>query len=62
MLWLIYNASPFTSRFIDTRTVLLLLCRFGLIEWKYFGIVLLNGFVFKILVALTDNSVIYFIS
>jgi queuosine precursor transporter len=58
-LWLRNNLSTFTSQFVDTVTVLLLLCTFELIEWKYFGMLLLNGYVFKVLVALSDTPVIY---
>jgi uncharacterized integral membrane protein (TIGR00697 family) len=60
-LWLRNNASTFTSQFIDTCTVLLLLCAFGIIEWKYFVALLINGFLFKVIVALLDTPIIYFI-
>lgn len=60
-LWLRNNASTFTSQFIDTFTVLFLLCTFGIIEWAYFTTLLINGFLFKILVALLDTPIIYFI-
>lgn len=39
-LWLRNNASTFTSQFIDTFVVLLLLCSFGVIEWGLFGVLL----------------------
>lgn len=61
-LWLRNNASTFTSQFIDTCVVLLLLCSFNIIEWKYFGALLLNGFLFKVLVALLDTPIMYFIA
>ena len=60
-LWLRNNASTFSSQFIDTFTVLILLCIFGVIEWELFGILLLNGYLFKVLVALFDTPIIYFI-
>ncbi|MCD4731070.1 MAG: queuosine precursor transporter [Bacteroidales bacterium] len=60
-LWLRNNASTFTSQFIDTFVVLLLLCTFGIIEWTYFTNLLINGFLFKIMVALLDTPIIYFI-
>lgn len=60
-LWLRNNASTFSSQFIDTFTVLFLLCIFGVIEWKLFGILLLNGYLFKVGVALFDTPIIYFI-
>lgn len=60
-LWLRNNASTFTSQFVDTLVILLLLCSFGIIEWKLFGLLLLNGFLFKMLIALFDTPIIYFI-
>jgi uncharacterized integral membrane protein (TIGR00697 family) len=60
-LWLRNNASTFTSQFVDTFSVLFLLCSFGLIEWQYFGALLVNGFLFKVFVALLDTPIIYFI-
>lgn len=58
-LWLRNNFSTITSQFVDTATVLLLLCSFGAIEWKLFGMLLLNGFLFKVLVALFDTPFFY---
>lgn len=60
-LWLRNNASTFTSQFIDTLTILLLLCTFGIIEWTYFTSLLINGFLFKLIIALLDTPIIYFI-
>ncbi len=60
-LWLRNNFSTFSSQLIDTLTVLLLLCSFGIIEWDRFGVLLLNGFLFKILVAALDTPVLYLI-
>lgn len=58
-LWLRNNASTIFSQFVDTATVLLLLCAFGAIEWGLFGALLLNGFLFKVLVALFDTPFLY---
>ncbi|WP_459211394.1 queuosine precursor transporter [Aquimarina rhabdastrellae] len=58
-LWLRNNFSTFFSQFIDTCTVLLLLCGFGKIEWHLFGSLLLGGFLFKVLVALLDTPLLY---
>lgn len=58
-LWLRNNFSTFSSQFIDTFTVLLLLCSGGIIEWERFGILLLNGFLFKVLVAALDTPILY---
>lgn len=58
-LWLRNNFSTFSSQLIDTMTVLLLLCSAGIIEWERFGMLLLNGFLFKILVAALDTPLLY---
>ena len=58
-LWLRNNFSTITSQFLDTFSVLFLLCSFGVIEWDLFGILLLNGFLFKLLVAFTDTPILY---
>lgn len=58
-LWLRNNFSTFLSQFIDTFTVLFLLCSFGKIEWKLFSPLLLSGFLFKILVAALDTPFLY---
>ncbi len=60
-LWLRNNASTFSSQFIDTFTVLILLCSFGVIEWKLFSLLLINGYLFKVLIAILDTPIIYFI-
>jgi hypothetical protein len=58
-LWLRNNFSTITSQFLDTFSVLFLLCSFNVIEWSLFGKLLLNGFLFKVLVALLDTPVLY---
>jgi hypothetical protein len=58
-LWLRNNFSTFTSQLFDTATVLVLLCSFGVIEWDLFGILLLNGYLFKVMFALFDTPIIY---
>lgn len=58
-LWLRNNASTFSSQFVDTLTILLLLCSFGVIDWKYFGPLLLHGYLFKAMWALLDTPVAY---
>ncbi len=58
-LWLRNNFSTFTSQFIDTLTVLFLLCSFGKIEWELFGGLLLGGFLFKVLIAALDTPFLY---
>ncbi|WP_066223634.1 queuosine precursor transporter [Formosa haliotis] len=58
-LWLRNNFSTFLSQFIDTLTVLLLLCFFGKIEWTKFAGLLISGFLFKVLMALIDTPFLY---
>lgn len=58
-LWLRNNFSTFLSQFIDTTTVLVLLCSFGEIEWDLFGGLLLAGFLFKVLIAALDTPFLY---
>jgi queuosine precursor transporter len=58
-LWLRNNASTFLSQFIDTFTVLFLLCSFGVIEWELFFTLLANGFLIKVLFAAADTPIIY---
>jgi len=58
-LWLRNNFSTITSQLIDTASVLLLLCAFGAIEWSLFWLLLINGFLFKALVALLDTPLFY---
>nr|WP_299339906.1 queuosine precursor transporter [Allomuricauda sp.] len=60
MLWLRNNFSTFSSQFVDTLTVVGLLCVFGVLPWdKFYGLVL-SGFVFKIMIALLDTPLLYF--
>ncbi|MCW5521083.1 queuosine precursor transporter [Aureitalea sp. L0-47] len=58
-LWLRNNFSTFLSQFVDTFTVLVLLCSFGKIDWSLFGGLLLSGFLFKVMVAATDTPFLY---
>jgi queuosine precursor transporter len=58
-LWLRNNFSTMNSQFLDTFTVLFLLCSFEVIEWNLFGKLLINGYLFKVLIALFDTPFIY---
>jgi uncharacterized integral membrane protein (TIGR00697 family) len=58
-LWLRNNFSTFTSQFIDTLVILLLLCSFNEIAWDKFGALLLSGFLFKVIVATLDTPLFY---
>lgn len=60
-LWLRNNFSTFSSQFIDTLTVITLLCSFQVLPWSLFNKLLISGFLFKILIALLDTPILYFI-
>lgn len=58
-LWLRNNFSTIPSQFVDTFFVLLVLCYFEVISWDLFGALLLNGFLFKVIIALFDTPFFY---
>jgi len=58
-LWLRNNFSTFLSQFVDTFTVLILLCAFDIIAWDKFYGLLIAGFLFKVLIALIDTPLLY---
>lgn len=58
-LWLRNNFSTFLSQFVDTFTVLFLLCSFGEIEWDLFTGLLIAGFLFKVMIAAIDTPFLY---
>lgn len=58
-LWLRNNFSTWFSQFIDTFTVVFLLCTFGIIDWENFYGLLLSGFLFKFLIAIMDTPFLY---
>jgi queuosine precursor transporter len=58
-LWLRNNGSTIVSQLVDTSAVLLLLCAAGVIEWSRFWLLLQNGFLFKVLVALAETPLFY---
>lgn len=60
-LWLRNNFSTFSSQFIDTFTVIFLLCSFGVLPWGMFSGLLISGFFFKVLIAMLDTPILYFI-
>ena len=60
-LWLRNNASTFSSQLVDTATVLVLLCLAGGIAWDKFWVLLLNGFLFKVIMALIDTPILYIV-
>jgi uncharacterized integral membrane protein (TIGR00697 family) len=58
-LWLRNNFSTFASQFLDTFTVILLLCFFGVLSWDMFLGLVVSGFIFKVLVAAIDTPFLY---
>ena len=58
-LWLRNNFSTFTSQFVDTFTVVGLLCLFGVLPWSLFYGLVVSGFLFKVLIALLDTPLLY---
>lgn len=59
MLWVRNNFSTITSQFVDTLSVLLLLCSFEILPWDIFTQLLISGFLFKLLIALLDTPLLY---
>ncbi|NCG04708.1 MAG: queuosine precursor transporter [Bacteroidetes bacterium] len=59
-LWLRNNFSTFASQIIDSTTVILLLCSFGLLPWELFWGLVVSSVIFKILVAAFDTPFLYF--
>ena len=58
-LWLRNNFSTFLSQFVDTFTILILLCSFNIIDWSRFSGLLIAGFLFKVMVAIFDTPFLY---
>jgi len=59
-LWLRNNFSTFLSQFVDTFTVVGLLCVFKVLPWDMFFGLVVSGFVFKIIIAFIDTPFLYF--
>ena len=58
-LWIRNNFSTWFSQFVDTFTVVGLLCLFEIIAWDRFLGLLISGFLFKVLVAACDTPFLY---
>jgi len=58
-LWLRNNFSTFASQFLDTFTVILLLCLFQVLPWDLFIGLVTSGFIFKVLIAAIDTPFLY---
>jgi len=59
-LWLRNNFSTFLSQFLDTFTVVALLCVFKVLPWDLFFGLVVSGFIFKIFIAFVDTPFLYF--
>ncbi len=58
-LWLRNNFSTWLSQFIDTLSIITLLCYFKVIPWESFNGLLISGFLFKVLIAFFDTPFLY---
>lgn len=58
-LWIRNNFSTFFSQFVDTFSVLFLLCSFEVLSWSNFKGLLISGFLFKVLIAVLDTPFLY---
>ncbi|MDG2371887.1 MAG: queuosine precursor transporter [Flavobacteriaceae bacterium] len=59
MLWLRNNLSTFTSQFLDSVTVVGLLCSFKVLNWDNFWGLSMASFIFKIMIAIVDTPFLY---
>ncbi|MGB1971557.1 MAG: queuosine precursor transporter [Flavobacteriaceae bacterium] len=59
-LWLRNNFSTFASQIIDSTTVILLLCLFGVLSWDLFLGLVLSSILFKVMIAALDTPFLYF--
>ena len=58
-LWLRNNFSTWLSQFVDTFSVVFLLCAFKVLPWSLFKGLLISGFLFKVLIAACDTPFLY---
>jgi len=58
-LWLRNNFSTWFSQFIDTFSIVFLLCSFGVLPWSSFKGLLISGFLFKVFIAALDTPLLY---
>ncbi|WOD42141.1 queuosine precursor transporter [Hwangdonia lutea] len=58
-LWLRNNFSTWLSQFVDTFSVVFLLCFFEVLPWSLFKGLLVSGFLFKVFVAACDTPFLY---
>ena len=58
-LWLRNNFSTFTSQFVDTFTIVSLLIIFEILPQDKFLVLIVSGFLFKVMVAIFDTPLLY---
>ena len=58
-LWLRNNFSTFTSQFVDTFTIVSLLIVFEILPQDKFLVLIVSGFLFKVMVAVLDTPLLY---
>ena len=58
-LWLRNNFSTFSSQFVDTTTIIVLLCAFGALPWAEFWILFGSSIIYKLVVAALDTPFLY---
>lgn len=58
-LWIRNNFSTWFSQFIDTFSIVFLLCMFEILPWSSFKGLLISGFLFKVIVAALDTPFLY---
>ncbi|NRA91204.1 MAG: queuosine precursor transporter [Psychroserpens sp.] len=58
-LWIRNNFSTWFSQFVDTFSIVFLLCMFGILPWSSFKGLLISGFLFKVIVAALDTPFLY---
>jgi uncharacterized integral membrane protein (TIGR00697 family) len=58
-LWLRNNFSTWLSQFIDTFSIVGLLCIFEVLPWSSFTGLVISGFLFKVMVAALDTPFLY---
>lgn len=58
-LWIRNNFSTWFSQFVDTFSIVGLLCIFEILPWQAFKGLLISGFLFKVFVAALDTPFLY---
>jgi len=58
-LWIRNNFSTWFSQFVDTLSIVGLLCLFKVLPWSSFKGLLISGFLFKVMIAALDTPFLY---